>query len=120
MEKKLAIFFILVLGLSIGQAGEFDYSGSQALKALKEEGIATVLINPNIATVQTTVGMADKIYSLPITPEYVEQVQLKREWERFKCVCLARTEEIRYDTDQCINSTKMLRYWRANAPMVFF
>ena len=66
----------MFLGLSIGQAGEFDYSGSQALKALKEEGIATVLINPNIATVQTTVGMADKIYSLPINPEYVEQVNL--------------------------------------------
>lgn len=68
---------VLVLGsggLSIGQAGEFDYSGSQALKALKEEGITTVLINPNIATVQTTVGMADKIYSLPINPDYVEQV----------------------------------------------
>ena len=61
-------------GLSIGQAGEFDYCGSQALKALKEEGISTVLINPNIATVQTSKGMADKIYLLPITPEYVEQV----------------------------------------------
>ncbi len=68
------LFFLLFLGLSIGQAGEFDYSGSQALKALKEEGITTVLINPNIATVQTTVGMADKIYSLPINPDYVEQV----------------------------------------------
>ena len=66
--------FYHFLGLSIGQAGEFDYSGSQALKALKEEGIATILINPNIATVQTSLGMADKIYSLPITPEYVEQV----------------------------------------------
>ena len=55
------------------QAGEFDYCGSQALKALKEEGISTVLINPNIATVQTSKGMADKIYLLPITPEYVEQ-----------------------------------------------
>lgn len=61
-------------GLSIGQAGEFDYSGSQAIKALKEEGIQTVLINPNIATVQTSKGMADKIYFLPITPEYVTQV----------------------------------------------
>ena len=61
-------------GLSIGQAGEFDYSGSQAIKALKEEGILTVLINPNIATVQTSKGMADKVYFLPITPEYVTQV----------------------------------------------
>lgn len=68
---------ILILGsggLSIGQAGEFDYSGSQAIKALKEENIQTILINPNIATVQTSVGMADKVYFLPITPEYVEQV----------------------------------------------
>lgn len=68
---------VLILGsggLSIGQAGEFDYSGSQAIKALKEENIQTILINPNIATVQTSQGMADKIYFLPITPEYVEQV----------------------------------------------
>ncbi|KAK7789985.1 hypothetical protein R5R35_009200 [Gryllus longicercus] len=68
---------VLVLGsggLSIGQAGEFDYSGSQAIKALKEEGITTVLVNPNIATVQTSRGLADKVYFLPVTPEYVEQV----------------------------------------------
>lgn len=68
---------VLILGsggLSIGQAGEFDYSGSQAIKALKEEKIQTVLINPNIATVQTSPGLADKIYFLPLTPEYVEQV----------------------------------------------
>lgn len=68
---------ILILGsggLSIGQAGEFDYSGSQAIKALKEEKIQTVLINPNIATVQTTPGLADKVYFLPITPDYVSEV----------------------------------------------
>ncbi|XP_015120937.1 CAD protein [Diachasma alloeum] len=68
---------VLILGsggLSIGQAGEFDYSGSQAVKALKEENIQTVLINPNIATVQTSKGMSDKIYFLPIIPQYVEQV----------------------------------------------
>jgi len=68
---------VLILGsggLSIGQAGEFDYSGSQAIKALQEEKIQTVLINPNIATVQTSKGLADKIYFLPITPDYVEQV----------------------------------------------
>ncbi|XP_074101855.1 carbamoyl-phosphate synthetase 2, aspartate transcarbamylase, and dihydroorotase rudimentary [Cotesia typhae] len=68
---------VLILGsggLSIGQAGEFDYSGSQAIKALREESIQTLLINPNIATVQTSKGMADKVYFLPITPEYVEQV----------------------------------------------
>ncbi len=61
-------------GLKIGQAGEFDYSGSQAIKALKEEKIATVLINPNIATIQTSEGMADKVYFLPITAEFVEKV----------------------------------------------
>ena len=68
---------VLVLGsgaLKIGEAGEFDYSGSQALKALKEEGIETVLINPNIATVQTSEGVADKIYFLPVTPQFVEKV----------------------------------------------
>ncbi|GHU24878.1 carbamoyl-phosphate synthase (glutamine-hydrolyzing) [Spirochaetia bacterium] len=71
------IHSVLVLGsggLKIGQAGEFDYSGSQALKALREEGIRTVLINPNIATIQTSAGMADATYFLPVTPEYVEQV----------------------------------------------
>jgi carbamoyl-phosphate synthase large subunit len=61
-------------GLKIGQAGEFDYSGSQALKALREEGIRTVLINPNIATIQTSEGMADATYFLPVTPEFVRQV----------------------------------------------
>jgi len=61
-------------GLKIGQAGEFDYSGSQALKALREEGIKTVLINPNIATIQTSEGMADATYFLPVTPEYVRKV----------------------------------------------
>jgi carbamoyl-phosphate synthase large subunit len=71
---------ILVLGsgaLKIGEAGEFDYSGSQALKALREEKIETVLINPNIATVQTSEGIADKIYFLPITPHFIEQVIIK-------------------------------------------
>ncbi|XP_075730098.1 carbamoyl-phosphate synthetase 2, aspartate transcarbamylase, and dihydroorotase rudimentary isoform X1 [Rhipicephalus microplus] len=68
---------VLILGsggLSIGQAGEFDYSGSQAIKALKEEKIQTILINPNIATVQTSPGLADKVYFLPITPYYVGEV----------------------------------------------
>jgi len=71
----------LILGsgaLKIGEAGEFDYSGSQALKALREEGIETVLINPNIATVQTSEGVADKIYFLPVTPYFVEEV-IKKE-----------------------------------------
>ena len=71
---------VLVLGsgaLKIGEAGEFDYSGSQALKALREEGIETVLINPNIATVQTSEGVADHIYFLPVTPFFVERVIVK-------------------------------------------
>ena len=68
---------VVVLGsgpLKIGQAGEFDYSGSQALKALKEEGIETILINPNIATVQTSEQVADKVYFLPVTAYFVEKV----------------------------------------------
>jgi carbamoyl-phosphate synthase large subunit len=72
---------VLLLGsgaLKIGEAGEFDYSGSQALKALREEGISTVLINPNIATVQTSEGVADKIYFLPVQPYFVERV-IKKE-----------------------------------------
>ena len=73
----MGIAKVLLLGsgaLKIGEAVEFDYSGSQALKALREEGIYSVLINPNIATVQTSEGVADKIYYLPVTPEFVEQV----------------------------------------------
>ncbi len=73
---------VLLLGsgaLKIGEAGEFDYSGSQALKALKEEGISTVLINPNIATVQTSEGVADQIYFLPVTPFFVEKVIQKEQ-----------------------------------------
>ncbi|KAI0132178.1 hypothetical protein BJ170DRAFT_234109 [Xylariales sp. AK1849] len=76
---KVTVKKILVLGsggLSIGQAGEFDYSGSQAIKALKEEGIYTVLINPNIATIQTSKGLADKVYFLPVTADFVRKVIL--------------------------------------------
>ena len=84
-EEKLSTFNfqlstikkVLLLGsgaLKIGQAGEFDYSGAQALKALKEEGVESVLINPNIATVQTSEGVADKVYFQPVTPEFVERV----------------------------------------------
>ena len=75
---------VLLLGsgaLKIGEAGEFDYSGSQALKALKEEGIETILINPNIATVQTSEGVADRIYFLPVTPYFVERVIQKEQPE---------------------------------------
>ncbi len=77
MNRNTNIKKVLILGsgaLKIGEAGEFDYSGSQALKALREEGIYTVLINPNIATVQTSEGIADKIYFLPVTPYFVEKV----------------------------------------------
>ena len=73
-EKPKKVVILGSGGLSIGQAGEFDYSGSQAVKALREEGVLTVLINPNIATVQTSKGLADKVYFLPITPNYVTQV----------------------------------------------
>ncbi len=72
---------VLVLGsgaLKIGQAGEFDYSGSQALKALREEGIYSVLVNPNVATIQTSEGIADKVYFLPITPYFIEEI-IKKE-----------------------------------------
>ncbi|MGI6219857.1 MAG: carbamoyl-phosphate synthase (glutamine-hydrolyzing) large subunit [Bacteroidaceae bacterium] len=75
MKEEIKKALILGSGaLKIGEAGEFDYSGSQALKALKEEGIETVLINPNIATVQTSEGVADRIYFLPVTPFFVEKV----------------------------------------------
>ncbi|KAK6853545.1 URA2-multifunctional pyrimidine biosynthesis [Apiospora arundinis] len=77
LHPKVSVKKILVLGsggLSIGQAGEFDYSGSQAIKALKEENIYTVLINPNIATIQTSKGLADKVYFLPVTADFVRKV----------------------------------------------
>ncbi len=78
MEKMNKILLLGSGALKIGEAGEFDYSGSQALKALREEGIYSVLINPNIATVQTSEGVADKIYYLPVTPDFVEEV-IKKE-----------------------------------------
>ena len=87
--KENNIKKVLLLGsgaLKIGEAGEFDYSGSQALKALKEEGIETILINPNIATVQTSEGVADQIYFLPVTPYFVEKVIRK---ERPESIMLA-------------------------------
>ena len=77
LNPRVNVKKVLVLGsggLSIGQAGEFDYSGSQAIKALKEEGIYTVLINPNIATIQTSKGLADKVYFLPVNCEFVRKV----------------------------------------------
>jgi carbamoyl-phosphate synthase large subunit len=79
MDKSIKKIIILGSGaLKIGEAGEFDYSGSQALKALREEEIYTILINPNIATVQTSEGIADKIYFLPVTTYFVEKV-IKKE-----------------------------------------
>ncbi|MBO4839843.1 MAG: carbamoyl-phosphate synthase (glutamine-hydrolyzing) large subunit [Bacteroidaceae bacterium] len=78
---KLKLKKVLVLGsgaLKIGQAGEFDYSGSQALKALREEGIYSVLVNPNVATIQTSEGIADKVYFLPITPHFITEI-IKKE-----------------------------------------
>ena len=79
MDQSIKKVVLLGSGaLKIGQAGEFDYSGSQALKAMREEGIETVLINPNIATIQTSEGVADKVYFLPITPYFVEKV-IKKE-----------------------------------------
>ena len=78
VDKNIKKVMLLGSGaLKIGEAGEFDYSGSQALKAMKEEGIETILINPNIATVQTSQGFADKIYFLPVTPYFVEKVIAK-------------------------------------------
>ena len=78
MEKISKVLLLGSGALKIGEAGEFDYSGSQAIKAMKDEGIETILINPNIATVQTSEGVADKIYYLPVTPYFVEQV-IKKE-----------------------------------------
>ena len=75
MEQSLKKVLVLGSGaLKIGQAGEFDYSGSQALKALREEGISSVLVNPNIATIQTSEGIADQVYFLPVTPYFVERI----------------------------------------------
>ncbi|EPE35210.1 Glutathione synthetase ATP-binding protein [Glarea lozoyensis ATCC 20868] len=80
LNPRVDVKKVLILGsggLSIGQAGEFDYSGSQAIKALKEEGIFTILINPNIATIQTSKGLADKVYFLPVTADFVRKVIMR-------------------------------------------
>ncbi|KAI6001789.1 hypothetical protein EDD15DRAFT_2541398 [Pisolithus albus] len=77
LSPRVNVQKVLILGsggLSIGQAGEFDYSGSQAIKALKEEGIYTILLNPNIATIATSKGLADKVYFLPVTPDFVRKI----------------------------------------------
>src|SRR5512144_2107302 len=80
MIKKRKANKVLILGsgaLQIGQAGEFDYSGSQAIKALKEEGIVTVLVNPNIATIQTSRELADRVYLVAVDPDLVEKIIVK-------------------------------------------
>ena len=77
MPRDKSIKKVLLIGsggIRIGQAAEFDYSGSQALKALREEGIETVLVNPNIATIQTSEGLADNVYLLPVNVEFVERI----------------------------------------------
>ena len=82
MYNRPQVQKILLLGsggLSIGQAGEFDYSGSQAIKALKEEGKEVILVNPNIATVQTSEEFADRTYLIPVTPDFLERVIVKEE-----------------------------------------
>merc|ERR1719183_3519311 len=95
---------VLVLGsggLTIGQAGEFDYSGSQALKALRESGVQSILINPNIATVQTSWGLADRVYFLPVNPEFVTEVIRRERPDGILCTfggqtalnCAVRLEE---------------------------
>ncbi len=79
-RNNLKLRKVLILGagaLKIGQSGEFDYSGSQALKALQEEGIQTILVNPNIATIQTSQLLADRVYFLPVTPFFVEKIIAK-------------------------------------------
>ncbi|KAF2651738.1 aspartate carbamoyltransferase [Lophiostoma macrostomum CBS 122681] len=88
LTPRVHVKKVLVLGsggLSIGQAGEFDYSGSQAIKALKEEGIYTILINPNIATIQTSKGLADKVYFLPVTADFVRKVMIKEQPDGIYC-----------------------------------
>ena len=79
MKNKIKKVLVLGSGaLKIGEAGEFDYSGSQAMKAFKEAGISTVLVNPNIATIQTSPLLADKIYFLPVTDYFVEKIKIGR------------------------------------------
>ena len=102
-------------GLCIGQAGEFDYSGSQAIKALKEEGIETVLINPNIATIQTSKGLADKIYFLPITAEYVSQVSRRGEEGEGDALVLSGMMTYRSSALSHLPYTSML-HWIISSP----
>ena len=91
MEKIKKVLLLGSGALKIGEAGEFDYSGSQAIKAMKDEGIERILTNPNIATVQTSEGVADKIYYLPVTPYFVEQVIKKEQPQGILLACVGQT-----------------------------
>lgn len=111
IKKYTKVLILGSGGLSIGQAGEFDYSGSQAIKAYKEAGINTVLINPNIATVQTSLGLADKIYSLPITVSFVEQVI---EIERPDCIALSFGGQTALNTGIQLQKTGILEKYNVD------
>ncbi len=103
---------VLILGsaaLKIGEAGEFDYSGSQAIKALKEEGVPTVLINPNIATIQTSDHLADKVYFLPVTPDFVEKVIIK---ERPDTIMLAFGGQTALNTGLELHNSGLLKKYK--------
>jgi len=114
MSKKIKKVLVIGSGaLKIGEAGEFDYSGSQALKALKEEGIYTVLINPNIATVQTSEGIADAIYFLPVTPFFVEKVIRK---ERPEGIMLAFGGQTALNCGVALCQTGVLQKYKVKVP----
>lgn len=99
MKKDLKKVLVLGSGaLKIGQAGEFDYSGSQALKALREEGIHSVLVNPNIATIQTSEGIADKVYFLPVTPSLLKKLSKRTTGRYFIGFRWTNCIELRYRT----------------------
>ena len=94
---------ILVLGsgaIKIGEAGEFDYSGSQCLKAIHEDGLKSVLINPNIATIQTDTRFADQVYLLPVTPDYVESI-IEKTLEFYKNI-MSKSLELRYKASKIL------------------
>ena len=104
MEKEIKKVLVLGSGaLKIGQAGEFDYSGSQALKALKEEGISSVLVNPNIATIQTSEGIADKVYFLPVNTYFVEEI-IKKERSFFTEIVYRVNETVVFSISFLMNT----------------
>ena len=110
MKKQLKKVLVLGSGaLKIGQAGEFDYSGSQALKALREEGISSVLINPNVATIQTSEGIADKVYFLPVTPFFVTEIIKK---ERPDGIMLSRQANTLFPSISRIRSPLFIEFFK--------